>query len=488
MLPADAVATVNLLEDELEATELTVGGTMIWPLVRMAIGFGLTDPHTLSVPRGARRWRARADVAVAAVRGLRAGWPALAATRPSLEPTLLLLSAASVATDIAGRRLDRFAHPLRSTLPDARVATLTLQHGAAAPAEGTTPVQSLIDAVTIAQPITTRLRATSREADRYERFVQAVRAVRPDVPVPGLGAVTVSTRSVLALSTVFGRLLDRSGARAACVVGWHGAPGMAMSLACVRRGLRTIELQHGVEGEQNVGYGSWRRVPASGYELVPDTFWCWQEEDRQAIEAWASTTTRHRAIVGGNAFLRMWMRGEVTGALEADRAARAARQGHERVALLTLSPGDEQPAHLGQLREAIALSSRWHWWIRLHPAITHTLAPIADALAGAGSFEMEMPSRAPLYSVLGASDAHVTRASAAAIEAIELGVRSVVTSEQGAQYLRDLVRRGLATAAVDPHEIQEALEWASSRRTPAVPPDDIVTSAGRELLAALTSR
>ncbi|MBI3857802.1 MAG: hypothetical protein HY293_19135 [Planctomycetes bacterium] len=63
----------------------------------------------------------------------------------------------------------------------------------------------------------------------------------------------------------------------------------ALNLACRRRNILTVELQHGAFALHGQ-YASWRKVPPEGYDLLPDAFWCCtaplaDEFRRRGIEA-----------------------------------------------------------------------------------------------------------------------------------------------------------------------------------------------------------
>ena len=82
---------------------------------------------------------------------------------------------------------------------------------------------------------------------------------------------------------------------------------MAFNLSCRRFGIPSIDIQHGVQGDYNAGYGRWLRVPVAGYELLPSIFWCWSKDEADSIEKWSQKVqASHKAIVGGNLFLDLW--------------------------------------------------------------------------------------------------------------------------------------------------------------------------------------
>lgn len=490
MLPIDAISAINQLEAAFPVEDLCVRGTRVWPLVRVNLGFELTDsPPT---PHGRiGRWRNRA-------RHLRCIGVGMWAARrwmnwhgPRDIPTVLFMTAASVAVDLQGRRFDRFALPIGASLPTpGRVVALGLQHDVRRFPRDVLPIQGLIDGRAAAASVFSRGEqgAASQEAALFATFTAVARDVVPALRIPSIGSVVGALRSIESAATVFGHALDRTRASGALMLGYHGAPGMGLVLACRRRGLTSVDVQHGVEGDAHPGYGRWHRTPADGYELLPDVFWCWSEYDRAVIDKWASDTSRHRAIVGGNPFLRMWQRGEVPGAAAADRRAADAKklQPSRRHVLCSLSPGDDDGRLLAALGSSVAASDGWHWWIRLHPAMSRAAAAVHRALEGCGSYDTRLATELPLYSLLSAADAHLTRGSASALEARDLGVASVITSEAGSQHLTGLIASGWARSAASTDDICDELVWAAGRRRPSpAPPDTTLTAEATILLESI---
>ena len=78
--------------------------------------------------------------------------------------------------------------------------------------------------------------------------------------------------------------------------------GLSFCLACHSLNIKSIELQHGVISEEMPRYGKWK-IPISGYQMLPNLFWCWSRSDYDLISRWANKTDSHNVIMGGNLFL-----------------------------------------------------------------------------------------------------------------------------------------------------------------------------------------
>ena len=76
-----------------------------------------------------------------------------------------------------------------------------------------------------------------------------------------------------------------------------------MSLACHKLKIKVIEYQHGFINDYYNMYTNWKNLPNNGFELLPDIFWVWAEDNAIKINEWSSKTNKHKAIVGGNMYL-----------------------------------------------------------------------------------------------------------------------------------------------------------------------------------------
>jgi hypothetical protein len=221
-------------------------------------------------------------------------------------------------------------------------------------------------------------------------------------------------------------------------------------------------------------YGRWANVPPSGYELIPDRFWCWSDREVAAIAAWTSGTTHHRAILGGNPFLDVWRTsddGEVgrAGATQSDRSTTNILYTCNRESLLP-------PI----IFDTIASSPpTWTWWVRAHPGMSRQdRRSVGKQLRRLRPrrIEFERATETPLFSLLKYIDVHVTRASTVVIDAAELGVPSVITHANGMSPYKSEIDRGLATFANEPKKILNAIQSFCDHRV-----DAELTTAGASL-------
>jgi hypothetical protein len=93
------------------------------------------------------------------------------------------------------------------------------------------------------------------------------------------------------------------------------------------------------------------------------------------------------------------------------------------------------------MREA---GDRLVFWIRLHPAMLETREAIRSSLSGEAAMELDEPTDVPLQALLASTDVHLTHSSSTIIEASQFEVRSVVTSDYGAEIFGPMIAEGWA--------------------------------------------
>jgi N-acetyl sugar amidotransferase len=220
-----------------------------------------------------------------------------------------------------------------------------------------------------------------------------------------------------AMARVFARALQKAGRPRLAFLVDYTLQSFAFTLACRRLGIPTVELQHGVQGAEHWAYAGWTRVPAGGYELLPDVYWVWSAAEAAVIDAWATRETGRRAFVGGNVDLTTWLRNRP----ESTKGATAGR-----CVLVTLQTGMTGPLQLAPIADAIALSPEdWRWTVRLHPTMSAAEASVARAQLEGEGVTFSDPRRESVFDALAKADGHVTHASSVISEAAMLGVPSV---------------------------------------------------------------
>ncbi len=269
-------------------------------------------------------------------------------------------------------------------------------------------------------------------------------------------------RQIMGIARYFRRVLADVRPKVVFVTCWYGTESMACVLACRELGIPTIDIQHGSQ-DFHVAYDRWTRVPAEGFELLPNLFWTWSESEASNIRRWAGARRIHQPIVGGNLFLDRWVAGNDETVRSYDRLLTrlkgAARDKVQILYTLNGSTKDEVRTIVDIVDATNRSGLDSHFWIRLHPIALDQRALICRTLEAHGlrNVDVENGTRLPLYAILRHMDVHITEFSSVVIESQAFGVPSV-TGEQGVIWFPSQVESGWAVMA------RSIPEWVSGIR------------------------
>lgn len=312
-------------------------------------------------------------------------------------------------------------------------------------------IQTRLDNIIIGTLIKNKFQM-SREVDAnwgdYELFLQDEFANKNLGVVPSKESIINKIRKVNNLKEFYLKKLRILNPKIAFVVCYYSDAVMAFLLACKQLGIKTVDLQHGVQGDLHLAYGQWNRVPTDGYGSLPDYFWVWSNLEKEAIDSWNKGITTHQALVGGNLFLEQWKDDSSEIVIECDSIFQKAQLLQNKPSiLLTLSPGVLTDDLMGQTWDVVKnTQQQYNWNIRLHPSMLDEKNTIKENLKKRGIFQYELDvcSELPLYSVLRNVSLHITVQSSTVLEAGEFGIKSIITSDYGEALYRSVIEYGEA--------------------------------------------
>lgn len=263
-------------------------------------------------------------------------------------------------------------------------------------------------------------------------------------------------------------VLQRIGPRIVSLICYYTCPiAMGLIRACRDLGIPTVELQHGIV-PQSPYYERWTRIPEGGYEYLPDYFYVWGDLFRDAIAAFRPAGCRHHLpVVGSHEDMRKALQepGTPREGLDPGFLSELKRPGKK--ILVTLEyPADGIPSHLV---DAMRTSPRdWLWLLRCHPRFRDQKQPFIDLLSrnGIDHYEIERATDQPLFALLKSVHAHLTSFSSVCIEALRVGVPSLLYSPVGYEYFKEYVQKGFL--GYEPDSAENLLRWINTPKDPAV--------------------
>ena len=320
-------------------------------------------------------------------------------------------------------------------------------------------IQPAIDRI----KVTATYRRVPADLPDFEKLQAAARDLLGNM-APSLQWLQVQAARLHGLAGWFGRVFDRAGATHAFVNTYYSLEGQSFVQAARRRGIRSIDLQHGIQGPHHVAYAHWANLPAAGYSTLPDEFWVWSAAEAETIETWRSGCMRHVPRITGNFWQERWFDDSDPVVARYLAQARELRDSRPQVLVCgTWGVPDEEITKLIEAAKLCGSSVRW-WW-RLHPVLADQVDAFARRLESHGldGSQVRQATDLPLFALLRATDINVAHSSTVIGEAAQLGVPSVVTSDYGAELHGELIQRGLALLATDETSIADAIRKLAGR-------------------------
>lgn len=274
---------------------------------------------------------------------------------------------------------------------------------------------------------------------------------------------------ILAAARYFDSVLKRTTPKLVFTVEYYSLTGMALTLACCRRGIKTIEIPHGNHGEIHPAYSRWNNVPTDGYELLPTIFWCWSQDEYQSIRRWTEPAgTMHQAFLGGNWWMDLWLSND-------SRLVRAHQQKLQQLLRQIKSDVHILTTYEYDYADLLDLIERapqnWHWWIRIHPTKLQEREVIRKRFQERNirNYTLDAATDLPLYALLKALDVHVTECSSVTIEAAAFRIPTVIVRSYGEVAFVRQIEHGSATAAHDFTSIISAIRRMSELKRSSPP-------------------
>lgn len=242
--------------------------------------------------------------------------------------------------------------------------------------------------------------------------------------------------NILPVAAYFDRLFKKNCPQEAYLVSYYGTVGLGFCLACRWNHIPVADIQHGAQGRGHVAYAGWGKIPEQGYELIPDFYACWSQNEVSAIEEWSKGTRYHPYILG-NLYLEELLKRNSPERQKFQEYFQVIqeREKPQYNILVTLQIGINLTQKIIELLKT-GQDKKVYFWIRLHPTVKNEYEKILSALraAGVNNFDLRIATDTPLYTLLPMMDGHTTMNSSTVIEAAFMGVPSLILDETGKLY------------------------------------------------------
>lgn len=245
-------------------------------------------------------------------------------------------------------------------------------------------------------------------------------------------------------------VLEQTQPRMVFILNYYGPQGLAFVHAAHQLGIPSVDMQHGPQVMGNSGYANWDEIPATGYNVLPNLFWVWDEQSKQNIDHWANNTSSHKALLGGNPWCDFW-KGQLEHVETEDNSI-----------LYSLQPITTKELFPDYLIDFIKTETDYKWRLRYHPRqASEQVAEIEAYLKQHGIFNrvtIEDALNTPLPLSIVKSRIGVTNFSGVAIESADFGIPVIILHPYGEIAFSNLIKQEKAVYLKDNAQLKEVVQ------------------------------
>ncbi|XQY91541.1 hypothetical protein ACNRWW_18930 [Metabacillus sp. HB246100] len=445
MKPSEYMNVINEIELRFNVADWEIAGIKVWPYLRINIATNLQmERKHPSVPS---KFKMFYRLMLVSYEQKKYELSFKSQNKQGKNAEVLFLSHSVFRTKVDSIWYDRFCDPIREELNKESISNYQFEYVPRRQFRGnkTFPsryIQSKIDFIKFKYEFKkiSSDEAFRREYSLLEHFLEEKSIEYSLIPYERLLKDVMIIRE---LSMNFMEWLEKLGTKIGIAIYYYGIEGFAFNLACKKLGIESIDIQHGVQGEFHRAYGRWENIPEDGYELLPSTFWTWDEAEKDCINNWSEKTSYHKVFNGGNPWLEIWKNpNHPITEYYSNKVKNFINSDEKKINILVTLQKERQIPKL--LLETINKSSReWKWFIRLHPAMMGQYEEILSTFKQYnGKIEIEQATKLPLYSLLGHMNIHVTEWSSTVIEADAFDIPSVIIHPFGRELFQNYIQNG----------------------------------------------
>jgi len=241
--------------------------------------------------------------------------------------------------------------------------------------------------------------------------------------------------SVFHKISFFTRVLKKIKCTQVAILCYYSENNMMLLAAANSLNIKTIEMQHGPQSSLHLCYSNWNNLPGAGYDILPRTYWCWDESSTSNIKAWSDNTSLYHAELIGNPWVDF-----------CNDTPQVYK--HQNYILYCLQP---KPLTLSGLFPKIILELIRElgivWFVRLHPRQLDDHKNIQKFLKEKGIdslVNIDDATDDPLPILLTNAMLHVTHFSGSTIEAAMLGTKTILLNRIGLASFPEFIRENSA--------------------------------------------
>lgn len=286
-----------------------------------------------------------------------------------------------------------------------------------------------------------RYKQADVQLEEYDDFLKELQSRNVDIKGLSIADLIPQVFFLHDLAAMFVKKLIRIKPSVVIHECWYSAAKMALSIAAHQLRIPVVEIQHGIAagGRQHPSYYDWSKMPADGYELMPDYMWVWDKADYDAMNSWAKKSLL--PFIGGHPMNLIWSDEKNNLSIYYQKRYEQEYGYDKPTILMTLQWGEEYPKWI---IDFVNQHDEFKWLIRLHPVVDEYEKMFMAQMKNTDYIRKESPSIFPLEILLKNVDVHITKFSSVVLDAIPFKCPSVVFHPEAKAMYKKQIDDGIA--------------------------------------------
>lgn len=429
LLSIIAMNLINEIEEQFPVDQWLIGNIHIWSVIRSTL-FGMTAEKTHKRVSNSKKTERNLNCEIKTKKDL--DWM-------KNKVDAVFLSRAGFRSSIDGIWYSRFCDPLVDELENMDMKTLSLDYLIGDNEYRHPEYKKSIHIQNHLNYVVNRNNGNENikyNLVGFNAFLYKLKIlkVKTKLNVPSFSLESVRNDYIIVrrMSNYFKMILSNVKPKIGFVSVYQNHIGYAFCLACKECGVVSVDIQHGVHFE-NACYTRWNKIPQSGYELVPNYFWCFDKMYMNMIKNWTKKVPEiHDAVDGGNPWIEMCLKEDkkllrnIKDDVRKKMGIMLKKHNCVNILYTHISPGKIPDMLLEAINKA---PDNWNWLIRFHPMTPRSDKErdidLLESLTNP-NIEYKFSTELPILGLLDLCDVNITLGSSTIVEATHFGVSTIL--------------------------------------------------------------
>ena len=275
-----------------------------------------------------------------------------------------------------------------------------------------------------------------------------------------LSEIKFEVSYIYQLTKLFSYILSTQRPKKVLLIPYNSYCGRALTYVSKQCKLETIDIQHGIQGPYHAAYSQFNNVPIESFNTVPDTFFTWEETDTKNIINWTKKVKSIEVSAIGNLYREQFLKN--TGiSVEFDKEFdNYYRIYEDRIFILFSLIWGENKIPDDFLRIIEEFNNKYFFLIRNHPNSSQVECELVkNSLKNlkTKNFDIDKASDFPLYTILKNVKLNITQRSSVVLDAVSMGMPSIVTDKIGLKYYEEQILSGKVLYCKNFNEIKNCI-------------------------------